>query len=189
VLANWPLVSHIIDMSSLEMGMPAGVELDTLEPIFEDLTPMRTDIDLVRAVVWATDRIKAARIIRVSPLRLIRGEAGGWDAEELPRPITYNASLGVPHRLGGLTVFNATWIAGPEEDSAHYLQRGEFFQHYNAVDAESLTTPEDIFEAYDNNMRSQYVGHTAAIGSKDSISPNIFSADGMKLLAAAAPKP
>lgn len=166
---------------------PPGVALDTLEPIFENLTPMRHQIDLVRAVVWATDEIRAARIIRVSPLKFVRGESKDMDVEEMPRPITYNASVGLPHSLGGLTVFSATWIAGPGESKAHYLDRRDFFQYFTEDEAKQLPTPEDVFETYDDRMRTQYKGHTASIGRKENLSSSIFTADGLKLLASTAP--
>lgn len=172
-----------------ELGLgQAGVELGILEPIFEGITPMRHDVNVVRAVVWATDEISAARIIRVTPLRFARAEGDVLEPEEMQRPLTYNANIGLPHRLGGLTVFNAMWVAGPDESAAYYLQRRDFFQYYDPEDTKALTSPEDIFEAYDGNMRTRYLGHTATIGGKDSISPNIFTADGMKVLAATAPR-
>jgi hypothetical protein len=167
---------------------PVGVGLEVLEPIFEGMPPLRYNVDLVRAVVWATDEMRAARIIRISPLRFAKGESEVLEPEEMNRPLTYNASVGLPHRLGGLMVFSASWIAGPEESAAHYLENRDFFQYYSPDDADTLTSPEDIFEVYDKNMRTNMLGYTATIGRKGYISPNIFSADGMKVLAVTAPR-
>lgn len=68
------------------------------------------------------------------------------------------------------------------------LERRDYLQYFDEVDAERLKTPEDIFEVYDSRMRTQYGGHTAAIGGKDRITPNIFSADGLEDLALTAPQ-
>jgi hypothetical protein len=188
VLAKKIAMIEIINMSSAYEPQPAGVELDYLEPIFEGMTPMPIHLSLVRAVVWSTDKLRAARIIRVSPMRFVKGEGQGLEPEEMERSISYNVSVSQEHRLGGFTVLSSTWIAGPEEMSAHYLGRNDFFQYFDETEAESLSSPEDIFELYDHRMYEEHLGHTAVIGFKASLSPNIYSADGLKLLAQTAPR-
>jgi hypothetical protein len=165
----------------------SGVRLEVLEPLFANIPPIRRDINLLRGIVWAAQGIRAARIVRVSTPNITIVEGNVADVTEIPRPVTYIASLAVPHSKDGLNVYSANWTAGPGQNNAYLQESGSNYQYFDVGEAETLVSPEDILEAYDARTRHVYMANAARMADLVNLKPNIYNADGFEELALSTP--
>jgi hypothetical protein len=158
-------------MSLLVMNRPESLGIKGLDDIFEDVDLLEGP-DATRVVLGELTGSKLARIKRVSDL-ILGKEVDHHD---------YFVDLALPHsRFQEVTtVFSSAWRVTPqaaakEEVEAEYKAR-ELFAVYHPATQPELSSPEEIFNWYDENANKK------TLGAIPDISPNIYTVQGMEEL-------
>jgi hypothetical protein len=151
------------------VSKPESLNVDRLEDLFEDPAFIEGS-SLTRVVLGELKGAKLARIKRVSTLIL---------GKELDHR-DYFVDLALPHdRFPEITtVLSSAWKVTPqaataEQVTAEYKPK-ELFAVYHSKSQPQLESPADIFNWYDNVAEQQ------TLGAIPDISPNIYTAQGMK---------
>lgn len=181
-------MSGEITRSGSEASTEHGIDTRELESIFESVTPILGDNNIIRAVVWQADEQRVARLLRLSQAKFhLKNGHLDW-VEEKDWPVNYQANVSEPHRLGGLIVHDATWRSDWDGEKAFHDDTYDFFYFVGEVEKASLPNPEDIFETCDNWQGRYGPGGSALVGGIKDLKFNIYSPDGLEDLIRTAPR-